>query len=141
MRKALIVDDEGPIRNLIAAVLKRERITSSTAPNGIKALDLLRKETFACVVLDLMMPVMNGREVIEEMLHHRVPRVPVIVVTASGEGGTADLDPKVVKVIIRKPFDVARVVEAVRAFCSDDADDADEEVDASWPADAPRVTM
>jgi len=138
MRKALIVDDEGPIRNLIAAVLKRERIPSSTAPNGIEALDLLRKETFACVVLDLMMPVMNGREVIEEMLHHRVPRIPVIVVTASGEGGTADLDPEVVKVIIRKPFDVARVVEAVRAFCSDDAD---EELDASWPADAPRVTM
>ena len=61
--------------------------------------------------------------------------------TASGEGGTADLDPEVVKVIIRKPFDVARVVEAVRAFCSDDADDADKELDASWPADSPRVTM
>ncbi len=138
MRKALIVDDEGPIRNLIAAVLRRERIPSNTAANGIDALEALRKESFGCVVLDLMMPVMNGREVIEEMLHHRVPRVPVIVVTAAGESGTADLDPDVVKVIIRKPFDVARVVEAVRAFCSDDTDD---EIDASWPADSPRVTM
>ena len=59
MRKALVVDDEGPIRNLIAAVLKRERIPSSTAPNGIEALDRLRRESFGCVVLDLMMPVMN----------------------------------------------------------------------------------
>ena len=138
MRRALVVDDEGPIRNLIAAVLKRERIPSATASNGLDALELLRKDVFGCVVLDLMMPVMNGREVIDEMLHHRVPRVPVIVVTASGEGGTADLDPEVVKVIIRKPFDVARVVEAVRAFCSDDEP---AELDSSWPADAPRVTM
>jgi CheY-like chemotaxis protein len=138
MQRALVVDDEGPIRNLLAAVLKRERIPADTAANGADAVELLRRHTYACVVLDLMMPVMNGREVIDAMLQGRLPQVPVIVVTAAGEGGTADLEPEVVKVIIRKPFDVARVVEAVRAFC---AEEPDGDLDADWPADSPRVPM
>ena len=138
MRKALVVDDEGPIRNLIAAVLRRERIQADTAAHGKEAVALIRANDYGCVLLDLMMPVMDGREVIEEMLHHRLPRVPVVVITAAGEGATGDLDPDVVKVIIRKPFDVARVVEAVRAFCMEDSDP---EMERDWPADAPRITM
>lgn len=138
MQKALVVDDEAPIRNLLAAVLKRERIPADTAADGADAVALLRRERYGCVVLDLMMPVMNGREVIDEMLRGRLPAVPVIVVTAAGEGGTADLEPEVVKVIIRKPFDVARVVEAVRAFC---AEEADEEIDGARPGESPRLTM
>ena len=138
MRKALVVDDEGPIRNLIAAVLRRERIQADTAAHGKEAVDLIRKNDYGCVLLDLMMPVMDGRQVIEEMLHHRVKRAPVVVITAAGEGATADLDPEIVKVIIRKPFDVARVVEAVRAFCMEESDP---DLDRDWLQDTPRVTM
>ena len=138
MRKALVVDDEGPIRNLIAAVLRRERIQADTAAHGKEAVDLIRVNDYGCVLLDLMMPVMDGRQVIEEMLHHRIKRVPVVVITAAGEGATADLDPEVVKVIVRKPFDVARVIEAVRAFCMEESDP---ELDRDWLQDTPRITM
>jgi CheY-like chemotaxis protein len=89
-------------------------------------------------VLDLMMPVMNGREVIEAMLQHKAPRAAVIVVTAAAETATADLDPAVVKLIIRKPFDVARVIEAARAFC---ADPDDPDLSYEWPKDAPHLAM
>ncbi|HUP49936.1 MAG TPA: response regulator [Thermoanaerobaculia bacterium] len=138
MRRALIVDDEGPIRNLLAAVLRRERIPADTAANGSEAIELLTKGDYACVVLDLMMPVMNGRDVIDAMLRHRTPRVPVIVVTAAGEAATGDLEPEVVKVIIRKPFDVARVVEAVRAFCAEEVDGT---LDAEWTVDSSQLPM
>lgn len=122
MKRALVVDDETPIRNLLAAVLRRERIPADTAVDGAEAIELLTRTSYACVVLDLMMPIMNGRDVIDGMLRHRVPQVPVIVITAAGEGATFDLDPEVVKLIIRKPFEVMRVIEAVRAFCAESED-------------------
>jgi hypothetical protein len=76
--------------------------------------------------------------VIDAMLHHRVPRIPVIVVSAAGENATGDLEPEIVKLIIRKPFEVARLIESVRAFC---AEDADGPLDSDWPADSPHVPM
>src|SRR5688500_1710081 len=72
MRRALVVDDEAPIRNLLAAVLRRERIPTDTAANGSEALELIEKNEYACVVLDLMMPILTGRDVIDAMLHYRV---------------------------------------------------------------------
>ncbi|HUP45173.1 MAG TPA: response regulator [Thermoanaerobaculia bacterium] len=138
MRCALVVDDEGPIRNLIAAMLRRERIPADTAGNGIEAVELLRTNRYACVVLDLMMPVMNGRDVIDAMLRHRVPQVPVIVITAAGESAIGDLEPEVVKLIIRKPFEVSRVIETVRAFC---AEETDQPLAEDWTTDSPTVTM
>lgn len=138
MRAVLVVDDEGPIRNLLAAVLRRERIPTDTAVDGREALERLASSDYACVVLDLMMPVMNGREVIEAMLEHRARRVPVIVITAAGDGATGDLDPEIVKLIIRKPFDVARVIEAVRAFCAEQSDGA---LEADWTTDSSSLPM
>jgi two-component system, OmpR family, response regulator ResD len=115
MRRVLIVEDEAAIRNLLAAILRRERITADPAENGREALRQLAKHDYDCIVLDLMMPVMNGREVVE-ILRELPRRPPVILVTAAGDSHTADLPPEVVKLIIRKPFDVGRVVEAVQAF-------------------------
>ena len=123
MRRTLVVDDEGPIRNLIAAVLKRERIPADTAPDGKVAMDLLERNQYACVILDLMMPVANGMAVIDAMSRDVVPRVPVIVATAASEGITSDLDPDVVKLIVRKPFDIGKLVDAVRAYCEEGPDD------------------
>lgn len=138
MKRALVVDDETPIRNLLAAVLRRERIPADTAADGAEAMELLARTTYACVVLDLMMPIMNGRDVIEGMVRNRIPQVPVIVITAAGEGATYDLDPHVVKLIIRKPFEVMRVIEAVRAFCAE-PEDGDLAVD--WKSDSNTLPM
>jgi DNA-binding response OmpR family regulator len=124
MRRTLVVDDEGPIRNLIAAVLKRERIPADTAPDGKVALDLLEKNRYGCVILDLMMPITNGLAVIDAMSRDLVPRVPVIVATAAGETVTSDLDPSVVKLIVRKPFDIGKLLDAVRAYCEEGPEDA-----------------
>ena len=138
MRRALVVEDEGPIRKLVATLLRREGISADTASNGREAIELIPHNSYACVVLDLMMPVMGGRGVIDAMANRQIPRIPIIVVTAAGENATLDLDAQIVKVIIRKPFDVTRVVEAVRAFC---AEEDDPELPYDWPADSVRPPM
>jgi DNA-binding response OmpR family regulator len=123
----LIVEDEGPIRNLIAAVLKRERIEADTAENGREALVMLDRQRYACIILDLMMPILDGRGVIEWLQDHP-RRPPVVLLTAAGENMTADLPPSVVKVVLRKPFDLGRLIEVVRAFvAAAEMQDADRE--------------
>ena len=114
----LIVEDEGAIRNLIAAVLKRERIDADTAENGREALRMLGKRRYSCIILDLMMPILDGRGVIGWLEEH--PGPPVILLTAAGESLTADLPPEVVKVVLRKPFDIGRMIEVVNAFVTAD---------------------
>ena len=138
MRRALVVEDEGPIRKLLATLLRREGIFADTASNGREALDMIPQHNYACIVLDLMMPVMGGRGVIDAMSNREIPRIPIIVVTAAGENATLDLDAQIVKLIIRKPFDVTRVVEAVRAFC---AEEDDPDLTYDWPADSARPPM
>ena len=138
MRRVLVVEDEAPIRKLLATILRREGIPADTASDGSEAVALVAKNEYACAVLDLMMPIMNGRQVVDAMLNHQLRRIPVIVITAAAETQTADLSPEIVKLIIRKPFDVARVVEAVRAFCAE-SDDPDLAYD--WPVDSPRPPM
>ncbi len=58
----LVVDDDKNTRRLIRAVLEGERYTVSTASDGIEALKLLEKEHIDLVVLDVMMPNMDGYE-------------------------------------------------------------------------------
>ena len=59
----LVVDDEPGVRGMVAAVLEDEGHTVRTAGSGTQALDALKREHFDLVVLDIMLPGMDGRDV------------------------------------------------------------------------------
>jgi DNA-binding response OmpR family regulator len=59
----LVVDDEAPLRELVRQYLEREAFVVLTAADGVAALDLARRHTPAVVVLDLMVPGLDGLEV------------------------------------------------------------------------------
>lgn len=82
--RLLVVDDNDNNLYTLTRRLERQGYTElSTATSGREALDLLRKERFDLVLLDIMMPEMNGFEVLEEMKADMSLRsVPVIVVSA-----------------------------------------------------------
>ncbi|NDJ85993.1 MAG: response regulator [Chloroflexi bacterium] len=82
----LIVDDNEPNRALLAVLLERAGYKAAIAKNGIEALEILRSNDIDLVLLDIMMPGMNGYEVLETMkndpdLHH----IPVVVTSAIGD--------------------------------------------------------
>jgi serine phosphatase RsbU (regulator of sigma subunit) len=82
----LVVDDNENNRDLLVRRLTRRGHTTATAENGVEALARLRERGFDLLVLDIMMPVMDGYEVLarlkaDEALRH----IPVIVVSALGE--------------------------------------------------------
>jgi len=80
--KVLIVDDEPNIREVVGLYLRRDGHEVVSAADGEEALDLFRSSRPDLVVLDLMLPKMNGLEVCRRMQAER--RVPLIMLTARG---------------------------------------------------------
>lgn len=66
-KKILIVEDEAPLRNAVADILSFEGFTVFQAKNGQEGLDLALKEHPDLILLDLMMPVMDGLTMLEKM--------------------------------------------------------------------------
>ena len=78
-KRILVVDDEDIIRVLLTEILTEEGYEVITAPDGEHAVELLEKENFDLVISDMVMPGMNGIEVLQaDMVMFRIinPRLP-----------------------------------------------------------------
>lgn len=116
MNTILIVDDEENIRNLIEIYLKREGFITYKAANGEEALDVMDKVKIDLVVLDIMMPVMDGYE-FTKLLRDAEYTTPILMVTAKDtfpdkkkgfDIGTDDY--------ITKPIDMDELILRVKAL-------------------------
>jgi CheY-like chemotaxis protein len=114
----LVTEDDPSIRSLLVTALRRRKVQLATATNGQEALQELQRQEWLVLVLDLMMPVVNGWEVIDWLAAHpeRKPRT-VIVVSAADRALLQSLDPSVVNAVIFKPFDVTQLTAYVKASC------------------------
>lgn len=81
--KILIVDDEENIRNVIKEYAEAEGYDTDEADNGIMALDKLNNDNFDILILDIMMPEMDGYTLLKELKKER--RIPTIVLSARDE--------------------------------------------------------
>ena len=82
-KNILVVDDDKDIRELIAIYLKAENFNVKLAENGVEALALIEENNFDLVILDIMMPKMDGLETLIEIRKKYV--MPVIFLTAKNE--------------------------------------------------------
>lgn len=117
MEKILIVDDEEHIVELIKYNLESNGFTTITANNGIEALKKAKNETPSLVLLDVMLPGINGNDVCKEIRRDsNISTMPVIMITAKGE----ELD-RIIGLelgaddYIIKPFSVRELVARVKA--------------------------
>jgi CheY-like chemotaxis protein len=115
----LITDDDPGLRGLLATVTRQTGCTVDTAANGYEAIAKLRTRSYDLLLLDLMMPIMSGYDVVDQMKSMET-RPAVIVVTAiHDDDATADrLDGRVVSSILRKPFDVNAASDFIRVTAS-----------------------
>ena len=81
--KILVVDDEERMRKLISAYLKKQGYEPIEAENGLEALRIFENEKIHLIVLDVMMPVMDGWTACKEI--RKLSDVPIIFLTAKGE--------------------------------------------------------
>ena len=105
----LLVEDDAEVRTSVAEILELEGFAVDTAIHGQQALDKLRSgATPNVLLLDLMMPVMNGLELLEHLREEAELRPPPVIVLSANRGYEAeDLG---VAAIVRKPFDVDALV-------------------------------
>ncbi|WP_438434184.1 response regulator transcription factor [Gorillibacterium sp. sgz500922] len=81
--RVLVVDDEWKMRNLLRIFLTREGFEVKEATNGHEALQLARQEAFDVVLLDVMLPDMDGWQVCKKI--RESSRVPILMLTARSE--------------------------------------------------------
>ena len=108
----LIVDDERAIRDLLAHIAEREGFDVDTARDGLDAWEMLQRTQYVLAIVDLMMPRLSGYELVQR-ISTLDPRPTVIVATALTNGDTKNLDDSMVRRVIRKPFDIRAVAEAL----------------------------
>ncbi|AGK55558.1 response regulator transcription factor [Bacillus sp. 1NLA3E] len=115
MTKLLVVDDDSNIRELLKLLLKREGFEIYEASDGIEALQLLKSVKVDLVILDIMMPNMDGWQLCKELRDYY--EIPVLMLTAIGEtaqkvkGFELGADDYLVK-----PFEPLEMVARVKAL-------------------------
>jgi len=108
----LVVDDDADLRETIAAVLEAEGWKAATASNGLEALVLVQESAPCLLLLDLMMPVLDGWELIKKLKQNAATAsIPICAMSASHKPAPgADL-------VLAKPFDVDQLLNVMRSFC------------------------
>jgi CheY-like chemotaxis protein len=111
-RDVLVVDDDPDMVDVITAVLGMEGYAVRSAENGRRALEAVEAAVPAVVLLDMLMPVMDGWSFARELRARYGPAVPIVVVTAAehaparaAEIGATD--------VVSKPFDVDDLINVV----------------------------
>lgn len=116
MEEILIVDDEAPIRMALKAAFRKEGIVIAEAADGVQALEMLKREKYQLIILDVMMPRKGGYEVLQE-LRASGNNTPVLMLSGKddemnqvlGLGFGADS-------YLTKPFHTSVLVQTAKAL-------------------------
>ncbi|HUP46478.1 MAG TPA: response regulator [Thermoanaerobaculia bacterium] len=114
--RVLVADDDQSIRQLLGTIIRREQVRVDLAADGREAIDLLEQHEYPVILLDLMMPNVDGFEVVSWLKANPPVHKPVIIViTAYADQKFKDVDSELVAGVLRKPFDVGEVGSLVQA--------------------------
>jgi CheY-like chemotaxis protein len=115
MATILLIDDEFAILEVLSGLLVDDGFRVLTANNGEEALARLAEEVPDVVVVDVMMPRLDGREVVRRMrADARTAHVPVIFMSAAG-GFAAAAEQLGARAFLRKPFRIDALLAALKS--------------------------
>lgn len=113
--RVLVVEDDLAIRSMLTVALGREPLLVDSASDGVGALEKLAGASYAVLVVDLMMPRMDGFTFLENLRNLNLAVRPLVfVMTAYDDTALLRLDGTIVHGSFKKPFDLERVVALVR---------------------------
>lgn len=114
-KKVLVVDDDDAIRSMVERVLRREQFEVESARDGFEAIEKLARNDYGTVLLDLMMPRVDGHGVLRFLETERPAEKPwVIVMTANMQGASETAEAKPVFRVLPKPFDIRQLISHVK---------------------------
>jgi two-component system, OmpR family, response regulator TctD len=104
--RVLVVDDEPAIRALVTKIVERAGHPVDSARDGADAIAMLEVEDYGVLVVDLMMPNVDGYALIDHVKARPGRRPAIIVISAGDSSSLRRLDGSMVHSILRKPFDI-----------------------------------
>lgn len=114
-KKILVVDDDDAIRAMVERVLRREQYDVECARDGFEAIEKLGRNEYATVLLDLMMPRVDGHGVLRFLQTERPdPKPAVIIMSANLQGASSAAAAEPVRRVMPKPFDIHQLIGHVR---------------------------
>ena len=115
-KKILVVDDDPINRKLIVKILSKKGFDAIEAGNGIEAFSILEKESFDIILLDIVMPVMDGIEFLKEIkLKPEYLNLPIIILTTDDTKKAEALNLGANDVII-KPISPVTLLETIEKY-------------------------
>jgi DNA-binding response OmpR family regulator len=110
-KRALVVDDDDPIRAMLAKVVSRQDLEVDTARDGIEAIECIDRDGYSLILLDLMMPRMDGYGVLQHLEQHHPDMLKcTIIASAVPESEVLRKFESPVFKIHAKPFDMSRLI-------------------------------
>ena len=117
VRRLLVVDDDMYIRRILSIGLGLEGFEVDQAADGLEAIEKLQERRPDAILLDLMMPVMDGRSFIHRVRGKLGCDVPIVVLTSVDRAeAMRDLEDTGASAILHKPAEVAEIVETLRTL-------------------------
>lgn len=114
-QRILIADDDPSIRRLLTTLARREGIAVDAAADGEETIEYLESASYTIILLDLMMPKVDGFGVIEWLkTHPRRDKPVVFVISAYADHMYQSVDNQIVSGVLHKPFDVGEVGSLIR---------------------------
>ncbi len=111
---ALVVDDDAGVRLLLTRVLARRGFLVDSARDGEEAIQQLESSAYDVVLLDLMMPRVDGAGVMKFLAASRPEQLPAVIVMTAFGAAAQRLSPQPA-CLLEKPFDMSVLVAAVDA--------------------------
>ena len=113
--RALVADDDPSIRQLLCTIVRRERFDVDSVADGAQAIEKLRQHEYDIILLDLMMPRVDGFDVIDYLKENPPTTKPVVlVITAYADQKFKEVDASVVAEVVPKPFEIAELARSLR---------------------------
>ncbi|MGZ8797532.1 MAG: response regulator [Thermoanaerobaculia bacterium] len=114
-KRALVVDDDEPIRTLLAKLVERQNLDVDTARDGAEAIERLNEDRYSVVLLDLMMPRVDGFAVLRHMQEHHPEKLGcTIVASALPESEILKGFESPVFGVHAKPFHIQRLLSDIQ---------------------------
>ncbi len=115
LNRILLVEDDPLLSELLEMMLMLEGLDVVMASNGFEALNHLKAEKFQLIILDLMMPLMDGLRFLEELAKSSDEKPLVLILSANSDAATAEKAMKTgASAVARKPVDQDAFLEIVR---------------------------
>ncbi len=114
IKRALVCEDDAAIRSLVKAVVTREGFAVDVATDGHEALARLEENSYDILILDLMMPNLDGYGVIRSLREKQPSFLKRVIVMTAASNALREEFPERICTLLPKPFDISQLTETLR---------------------------